>query len=218
LRGDSVIFWGAGGQARVLRECLGDDDPLEALFDNDPKIRSPFPDVPIFHDKSGFARWRADHPGPIGFAVAVGRQGSTRLRIQRWLVAEGLEARTIVHRTAFIAKNATVGAGGQILAQSAVCVDVQLGEGCLINTGASVDHECVLGEGVHIAPGARLAGEVRVGRHVFVGTGAVVRPRLTIGEGAVIGAGAVVVADVPAHVVMVGNPAHRLREVRDDER
>jgi UDP-2-acetamido-3-amino-2,3-dideoxy-glucuronate N-acetyltransferase len=52
-----------------------------------------------------------------------------------------------------------------------------------------------------------------VKRRAAIGTGAVILPGVTIGEGAVVGAGAVVTKDVPARVVVVGNPATVLREI-----
>ena len=44
---------------------------------------------------------------------------------------------------------------------------------------------------------------------VSIGAGAVILPGIKIGRGAMIGAGAVVTKDVPAEVVVLGNPAHR---------
>jgi acetyltransferase-like isoleucine patch superfamily enzyme len=44
-----------------------------------------------------------------------------------------------------------------------------------------------------------------------IGGGAVILPGLTIGEGAMVGAGSVVTKSVPAHSVVVGNPARLLR-------
>jgi len=82
-----------------------------------------------------------------------------------------------------------------------------MGDACIVNSGAIVEHECRLGHGVHVAPGAVLTGCVTVEDHAFVGAGAVVLPRLRIGRGAVVGAGAVVIEDVASGTVVAGVPA-----------
>jgi sugar O-acyltransferase (sialic acid O-acetyltransferase NeuD family) len=206
-----VIFWGATGQAKVLRECMRHNDwPLAALFENNDSIASPFPGVPLYVGMSGFEGWlsRQGDARRVGFLVAIGgSRGKDRVAIQDELALRGLVPLTAKHPTAFLAEDATIGAGCQLLAASCVCVEASLGRGCIVNTGASVDHECRLGDGVHVAPGARLAGCVEVGRYAMIGLGAVVLPRVRIGEGAVVGAGAVVTKDVPPGAVVVGNPA-----------
>jgi sugar O-acyltransferase (sialic acid O-acetyltransferase NeuD family) len=212
-----VVFWGATGQAKVLRELIGPHGPqLVALFDRDSTRPSPFADVPIYYGRPGFEAWlkaRGSSSG-LGCLVAVGGdRGRDRCEIQQYLVGFGLYPLTVRHPTAFVAANSSLASGSQILAHTAVCVEATLGEACIINTGASVDHECHLGDGVHIGPGARLAGCVKIERYVFVGTGAVVLPRIRIGEGAIIGAGSVVVKDVEAHTVVAGNPARVLRKL-----
>lgn len=49
-----------------------------------------------------------------------------------------------------------------------------------------------------------------VRRGASIGANATIICGVTIGEQAFVGAGAVVVRDVPAHALMVGNPAHRI--------
>ena len=208
-----IVFWGATGQAKVLRELIAPQGQLVALFDNSPEVVSPFPDVALHRGRAGFEQWRAAWTGALPFAaVAIGGdRGRDRLELQLYLESHGLAPYTCVHRTAFVASTAHVGAGSQILAQAAVCADARLGRACIVNTAASVDHDCVLGDGVHICPGAHLAGAITVGDHAMVGTGAAVLPRVSIGAGAIIGAGAVVRHDVPAGAVVAGNPARPIR-------
>jgi sugar O-acyltransferase (sialic acid O-acetyltransferase NeuD family) len=212
-----IIFWGATGQAKVLRECLKlSGMNLIALFDNNETIKSPFSDVPLYVGKKGFEEWRKtrDLSQSTAFLVAIGGdKGEERIKIQQFLESYGLIALIAKHPTAFIADSVKIGNGSQILANSTVCVETTLGRGCIINTGATVDHECRLDDGVHICPGANLAGCIEVQRYCMIGTGAVVLPRLKIGEGAVVGAGAVVIEDIPPYTVVVGNPARVIREI-----
>ncbi|HXH98226.1 MAG TPA: acyltransferase, partial [Gaiellaceae bacterium] len=54
-------------------------------------------------------------------------------------------------------------------------------------------------------------------RGARVGGGAVLLPGVEIGEEAFVGAGAVVTKDVPARMLVVGNPARVMRQVSEDE-
>jgi sugar O-acyltransferase (sialic acid O-acetyltransferase NeuD family) len=210
----NIIFWGATGQARVLRECISYAGmTLIALFDNRCDLASPFDDVPLFCGDL-FESWLQNQPSPesISYMVAIGgARGRDRLKIHEYLKNTGFLPFTAVHPTSFVAKNAVLGEGSQILAQSAVGVDTVLGKTCIVNTSASVDHECRIGDGVHIGPGAHVAGSVEIQSFAMVGIGATILPRIIIGEGAVVGAGAVVTKEVPAYAVVAGNPARLMK-------
>jgi len=211
----NVVFWGASGHARVLRECLAHEGfELAALFDNDPEIESPFIDVPVYRGSAGFEAWlrQQDDRELPGFLIAIGGdRGRDRIDLQMRLQTFGLTPLVARHPSAFIAETASIGLGSQVLARAAVCVDVHVGRTSIINTGATVDHQCDLGDGVHICPGAHLAGCVEVGDYAMIGTGAVVIPHVRIGEGAIVGAGAVVLVDVDPYTTVVGNPARLIR-------
>jgi sugar O-acyltransferase (sialic acid O-acetyltransferase NeuD family) len=209
-----IVFWGATGQAKVLKECVSDDFELVALFDNDVNVASNFPGIPIFHGSSGFEGWRAQNPSSdISFLVAIGGdKGRDRLAIHDVLVAHGLTPVNAIHRSSFVAPDAKLGPGCQVLANATVCVGAVLGRVAIVNTAASVDHECRIGDGVHIAPGAMLAGQVSVGDFTMIGTGAVILPRVTIGRNVRVGAGSVVLEDVPSDRTVYGNPARIIEE------
>jgi maltose O-acetyltransferase len=54
---------------------------------------------------------------------------------------------------------------------------------------------------------------IRIGKSVWIGGNAILLPGVTIGEKSVVGAGAVVTHDVPASLVVAGNPARVIREI-----
>lgn len=207
-----IIIWGATGHSRVLNEALkGSSFRLVAIFDNR-ELPSPLPPVPIHAGKVGFeawfASWQESSDRPLCYSVAIaGGNGRARLEISDWLASRGLECVTIIHASAWIAHDATVGRGSHVLAGALVASHARIGQAVIVNTGASIDHDCVIGDGAHIGPGAVLTGEIVVESCSFVGAGAVVLPRLRIGADSVVGAGSVGTQDVPSGVTVAGNPA-----------
>ncbi|WP_426228679.1 sugar O-acetyltransferase [Pseudarthrobacter sp. DSP2-3-2b1] len=55
------------------------------------------------------------------------------------------------------------------------------------------------------------AKPITIADNVWIGGGAIILPGVTVGENSVVGAGTVVTRDVPANVVVAGNPARVLR-------
>lgn len=210
-----VIFWGATGHAKVLNECLKTYGyKLIALFDNNHHLVTPISGVPLYYGQEGFEEWNKNRTPnqAIGFLVAIGGdKGKDRVGLQYYLESKGLISLTAIHHKAFVADDAIIESGAQILVNATVCVDASIGKGSIVNTGSIVDHECKIGKGVHICPGSHLAGCVEVGDYATIYTGAVILPRIKIGEGAIVGAGAVVTKDVPPYTVVVGNPARVIR-------
>ena len=208
-----VILWGGTGQAKVVRPIIEEfGSRVVAVFDDTPNLPSPFPDVDLYVGSEGFRRWisQQNREG-LGFCISIGNpHGRVRLRLHDTLTEYGLTAVTMAHPQAWIAENATVGEGTQIMAGAIVGVEARIGRHCIINTKASVDHEDVLEDGVEVAPGATLCGLVHVGVNGWICAGATVLPRIRIGADATVGAGAVVARDVPEGTTVVGIPARPL--------
>ncbi|PVU86494.1 hypothetical protein BB559_004282 [Furculomyces boomerangus] len=92
---------------------------------------------------------------------------------------------------------------------------------CVILDGAHVDigNNVTFGPNVQIYTashpleaaarnsGLEVSKPIKIGNNVRVGGGAIILPGVTIGDNAVIGFGALVTKDVPANVLVVGNPA-----------
>lgn len=139
--------------------------------------------------------------------VAVG-DGQVRRRLVDRLAAQGVElAPALVHPTASIGPDVTLGAGVVVAAGSHLTTNVAVGTGSQVNVGCTLSHDVTLGEHVTLSPGCRLTGGVTVDDGAFFGVGALVGPRLTVGAGARVGAGSVVLHDVPAGATVHGAPA-----------
>jgi sugar O-acyltransferase (sialic acid O-acetyltransferase NeuD family) len=211
------VLWGSAGHAMVLASIIDlRGGRVVALFDNSREAVSVLTGVSLYLGKDEFIRWierEPDRHDIYGLAAIGGARGRDRLAVHEYFRTYGVRVDPLVHPQASVCRTASLGAGTQVLAQAVVAAGARLGEACIINHHASVDHECVLGDGVHLAPGATLCGCVSLGNNVMIGAGAVVLPRVTIGENTVVGAGAVVTRDFPAGVVAAGNPARIVRDV-----
>jgi sugar O-acyltransferase (sialic acid O-acetyltransferase NeuD family) len=205
-----IVFWGASGQAKVLNEFIASNGyELVALFDNNKDVVSPFENIPIYYGVEGFVSWLdQDEKRNFFCLVAIGgSRGLDRKNIQDMFVKHSGIPAKVIHPTAYVSSTATIERGSQVLINAGVGAQAQIGEACIINTGAIIDHECILHEGVHVAPGATLAGCIEVGKYTLIGAGSVILPNLRIGENVIVGAGSVVTKDIPANCTVVGVPA-----------
>lgn len=151
----------------------------------------------------------------------LGNESNSILENQRWIVGIGDNQirkkiitqfntigylTSISHKTSTVSTSSTIEQGTFLAALSVVNPLSKIGVGCIINTGAIVEHECQISNFVHIAPGAVLAGNVAVGEASFIGANSVIKQGVSIGKNVTIGAGSVIIKDVPDNVTVVGNP------------
>ncbi len=209
-----VIIIGAGGHAAAVadallaagREILGFTDADSArhgrvlcghaVLGDDCVLESYMPDA--FELCNG-----------IG---GVGRESElpSRRALQQRLTASGWRFTGVRHPDASISPFATIDATAQMMAGSRVQPGAVIGEGCIVNTLAIVEHGAQLEGWSHAASGAVLCGEVCVGAMSHIGAGAIVRQGIRLGERTIVAAGAVVVRNFRGGGVLVGLPAQEL--------
>lgn len=79
---------------------------------------------------------------------------------------------------------------------------VHIGEGtCVAFDAAVLTHDYARGVYLH----------THIGRFCMIGARSIIMPGVRIGDHAVVGAGSIVTRDVPAHSMVVGNPARVVR-------
>jgi sugar O-acyltransferase (sialic acid O-acetyltransferase NeuD family) len=152
------------------------------------------------------------------FVVAIGDNATRGAVLTRAIAAApNLQAATIVHPSAVIGHDATIGAGSILLGGCVVGNGAHIGQGVLLGIRSSIDHDGRLGDHASIGPGATTGGTVRIGHTTAIGLGASVIHGVTIGDDTVVGAGAVVLDDLPAGVVAYGVPARVARSRQPGE-
>ena len=93
--------------------------------------------------------------------------------------------------------------------------DITIGDSCMMAQGAFItdaDWHGIYDRSLSVGRSA----PVRIGDNVWIGDSAMVCKGVTIGENSIIGAGSVVLKDVPANVVVGGNPASVLKNLDPD--
>ncbi|HEY9870016.1 MAG TPA: acetyltransferase [Candidatus Obscuribacterales bacterium] len=198
--GSGIVIIGAGGHGKVVLDAILKEGRFQVLsfVDEAGAEGDSFCGLPVSPTMDGFVEpW---------FVVAV---GDNRARRRLFLQARerGWRAAAIIHPSAIIAGDVTIGGGTVVLAGVVVNPATVIDTNCIINTAATIDHDCVISSDVHVAPGCRLAGEVTIGQGTFLGIGTIVIPRIKIGSWATAGAGSVVVGAVEDNCTVMGVPA-----------
>lgn len=122
---------------------------------------------------------------------------------------------TVVHPSAVIGPNVSLGEGSYVGAGAILTVNVRVGQFATINLHCQVAHDDVLGDFVTLHPDVHLAGCVTVGERSELGTGAIVIPQTTLGPATVLGAGCVVLDSLPGGHTYVGLPARVLARAEE---
>lgn len=191
---DKVYLYGASGHAKVVMDIVSKayyDVPC--LIDDNPAITE-LAGLPVVHSAEGL----------LPIIVTIGDCQIRRRIVERLGVREYL---TVMHPNAVKAESVKLGCGTVVMAGAILNPFSSVGNHCIINTGASIDHDCIIHDFVHIAPHCTLCGEAEIGEGTWVGAGTTVIQGIHIGKDCFIGAGSVVVKDIPDGCLCYGNPA-----------
>lgn len=215
-RAERVLVVGAGGHGRVvadLARALGMTvvGYADAAMDLVGRTMDAAGARVLLSQEELLALVVAGDVGRTGADAVLIGIGDNAVRARLCDAFGGLEMPTLVHPTAWVSPSAVIGRGSVLLPRSVLHTAASVGDVCIVNSGAIVEHDCRLDDAVHVSPGAILCGGVVVGARSAIGAGSVIIPELTVGSDAVVGAGAVVVRSVASNVTVVGNPARPIR-------
>lgn len=198
----NLIIIGAGGHGRVVADIAkqtGLYTYIAFLDDFEPAKKLPYPYL-------GKVSQAFEYIDQYAFFVAIG-DAMVRKRIMENLIDKGAKLATVIHPSAIISSDVTIGYGTVVMPGVIINTGSKIGEGCIVNTSSSVDHDCIVSNYCHISVGAHLCGTVNVGENTWIGAGATVINNIDICPNCLIGAGAVVVKSIKSSGAYVGVPA-----------
>lgn len=151
--------------------------------------------------------------GVRNYFVTVGQITTASLKkrlFENILYHKGISP-VIISSSAIVSHRANINAGTILMHGTKVNADVVIGENCIINTMADIEHDVIIGDHVHISTSAVVNGEVRIGNEVMIGSNVVIRNGVSICDNVIIGAGSIVVKDITEHGIYIGNPVKKFR-------
>lgn len=166
---DKLLIIGASGHGKVIADIalkMGKWQSI-AFLDDNINIKSSLGMKVVGKTEDAFK-----YINDSDIFVGIGNNG-TREKIQERLELEGASIPVLIHPKAIIGEQVKLGAGTAIMAGAVINCCTCVSKGCIINTGATIDHDNVLGDYVHISPGVNLAGTVNIGKGSWLGIGSV---------------------------------------------
>jgi sugar O-acyltransferase (sialic acid O-acetyltransferase NeuD family) len=209
---DTILLYGAAGHAKSVIGVLESECKWRLVGLVEDGGHGPGATIlgyPILGDRSSLPTLRQS--GVARALVAVG-DNAVRLHLAEVLRKAGFLLTTVMHPSAYVMKDASIGEGSFAHAYAVIGPECRVGANAIISSMASVGHESVLGECVHLTPGVRVGGKVRIGALSFLGMGAVVFPGICIGRNVRVAANTVVNRDLPDDVIVAGMPARIVKK------
>jgi sugar O-acyltransferase (sialic acid O-acetyltransferase NeuD family) len=112
-----------------------------------------------------------------------------RQRLAARLQELGFQCPVLISPHAYVSRHARIGAGTVVGHGAIVHAGAVVGDHCILNSRALIEHDVEIGDHCHVSTGALVNGGVQLGSGSFVGSGAMLREGLRLPAGTVISAG-----------------------------
>jgi len=199
-----LVILGAGGHGRVVADCASATDKYQEIVFLDDCLpqRNQNAHWSIIDTPDNWQKYRTQSE----FIVAFG-QNALRKKFTQEITNEQGKLATIIHPTAVVSNQVSIGKGTVIFANVTINFGVTIGDGCILNTACSIDHDCHVLDFVHISPQVAIAGGATIGAMSWLGINSTVIECVTLATGTQTGAGAVIVSDTQPNTLYLGMPA-----------
>jgi acetyltransferase EpsM len=198
-----IFVFGSGAQGRVVKDILDYNGVLDVYFidENSSMVgqRINGSEVVSFEMATSMAKH-------LKISLAVGNPYTRRKIVDTYKDYE-IDWINVIHKNAFIANSANLGIGNTICTNSIINSNAEVGNFCLINNGAIIEHDTVLKDYCSISPKAVVGGRCVINENVFIASNATIMARTNIGKDAIVGMGSIVTKDIYDNQLAFGAPA-----------
>lgn len=178
---NKLILIGGGGHCKACIDVIESEGKyeIEGILDAPSKIGEKVLDYSIMGTDEMIESYALKG---YSFLLTIGQIGRSELREKIYKQLKLIKANiaTVIAKTAYVSRHATIGEGTILLHHVIVQAAASIGPNCIINDMALIEHDVVVGEHCHISTGAILNGGVQVGKGSFIGSGVVTKQYITI--------------------------------------
>lgn len=215
-----ILIIGAGGHANDIAALIynmknlgmGRETYLMGFLDDDLIKQKNRENVlgPI----SSYIKFMSRYGSNLRYVIGI-NDPAVRKEIATYMDSIYASPISIIHETAVVGPNCSVGEGSVLGPYSVLTTDVSIGKHVHLNTSASINQNSSVGDFCTLSPGVKVCGDVNIGHTTYLGANSTVINMRSVGNNVTIGAGGVVVKDIPDNVVAVGVPAQTIK-VKED--
>ena len=123
---------------------------------------------------------------------------------------------TVIHKSAFVAQNATLEPGVLIMANSYIGPQAYISTCSLVMANCSIGHNIKMARLCHCSVGSIMTGYSELGVCSDLAVGSILLAYIKIGNYAMLGAGSLATKNIPDYEIHVGSPAKFLKVGRKD--
>lgn len=139
--------------------------------------------------------------------ITVGQIKSPAIRKSLYLQAVklGFYLPTIIAPSACVSRHAVLGLGNIVMPGVILNAGVKIGDNCIINSRALIEHDATVGDHSHVSTGTIVNGSVRIGEGCFIGSGSIIKQNISIGNNSIVAMGIAVKHDVAPNTKLSSN-------------
>jgi sugar O-acyltransferase (sialic acid O-acetyltransferase NeuD family) len=209
-----IVIYGASGFGREVAWLIENINArsrryeiLGFIDDNPGKCGQQVNQFPVLGGQSWFGGCKEE----VEFACAIGSSKIRRKLLEELGKYKHVRPATLIDPSACVAPSAQIGAGCIVGCACRIMVNAVIGNGVVMNTGASVGHDGVIGDYATLLTNVMVSGGGKVGANSEIGSGAFILQYKSVGADCVVAPLASVLSDLAEPGMYAGNPARRMR-------